>query len=140
MIATLSKLAAIPTRYAFNLGIATLFALTASGAFSVVYNMVAVAVAARSVAQPDGRSSGRRRAARAVGKPVDVVVLDLESIELCVGRHRSQQPLSVWVSWDDTLLIVIWTTIERHDNRRPIGDDLGPHALRMLREPDRGHC
>ena len=39
MVATLAKFARIPTSYAFNLGIAMLFALTASGAFSIVYNM-----------------------------------------------------------------------------------------------------
>ena len=41
MVATLAKFAHIPTSFAFNLGIAMLFALTASGAFSLVYNMVA---------------------------------------------------------------------------------------------------
>jgi YYY domain-containing protein len=46
MVATLSKLGGIPTSFAFNLGIATLFALTASGAFGVVYNMVHAAAAA----------------------------------------------------------------------------------------------
>jgi uncharacterized membrane protein len=48
MVATLAKFAGIPTSYAFNLGIASLFALTASGAFSVVYNMVHVATRGRA--------------------------------------------------------------------------------------------
>ena len=50
MIATLAKFGGIPTSIAFNLGIATLFALTASGAFGVVYNMVHVAARTRSAA------------------------------------------------------------------------------------------
>lgn len=40
IVAMLAKFAHIPTRFAFNLGIAMLFALAASGAFSIVYNMV----------------------------------------------------------------------------------------------------
>ncbi len=47
MIATLAKLAQIPPRFAFNLGIAALLALTASGAFSVVYSMVHTALGQR---------------------------------------------------------------------------------------------
>jgi YYY domain-containing protein len=43
IVATMAKLASIPTSIAFNLAIAMLFSLTASGAFSVVYNMVYVA-------------------------------------------------------------------------------------------------
>jgi YYY domain-containing protein len=48
MVATLAKFARIPASYAFNLAIAMLFALTASGAFSVVYNMVYVVAAVRA--------------------------------------------------------------------------------------------
>lgn len=47
MVASLAKLGRIPTNYAFNLGTVTLFALTATGAFSVVYNMVHVAATRR---------------------------------------------------------------------------------------------
>jgi YYY domain-containing protein len=42
MVATLTKFARIPTSFAFNLGVAMLFALTASGAFSVAYDLVYV--------------------------------------------------------------------------------------------------
>lgn len=59
MVATLAKLAHIPPRFAFNLGIAMLFALTASGAFSVVYNLVHV-VAARQEARDKARNAVRR--------------------------------------------------------------------------------
>ncbi|MCX7683175.1 MAG: DUF2298 domain-containing protein, partial [Anaerolineae bacterium] len=41
MMAMVTRLAAVPPSIAFNLGIATLFALTCSGAFSLVYNLVA---------------------------------------------------------------------------------------------------
>jgi uncharacterized membrane protein len=40
IIAMLARLAAVPPPIAFNLGIATLFALTCTGAFSLVYNLV----------------------------------------------------------------------------------------------------
>ncbi len=42
MVATLARLGQIPPSFAFNLGMSTLFALTASGAFGVVYNLVYV--------------------------------------------------------------------------------------------------
>ena len=40
MMAVLTKLSGVPSDIAFNLGIALLFALTMTGAFSVVYNLV----------------------------------------------------------------------------------------------------
>ncbi len=42
IVAMVTRLAAVPPSIAFNLGIATLFALTCTGAFSLVYNLVAV--------------------------------------------------------------------------------------------------
>ncbi len=47
MVATLAKFAQIPGSFAFNLGIAMLFALTANGAFGVIYNLVHAAAARR---------------------------------------------------------------------------------------------
>jgi YYY domain-containing protein len=41
IVAMLTRLAAVPPSIAFNLGIATLFALACAGAFSLVYNLVA---------------------------------------------------------------------------------------------------
>ena len=55
MVATMSKLLAVPSSYAFNLGIVMLFSLTASGSFGVVYNMVHVVAARR-----DARSAMRK--------------------------------------------------------------------------------
>ncbi|MEA3339663.1 MAG: DUF2298 domain-containing protein [Chloroflexota bacterium] len=40
IIAMLTRLAAVPPSIAFNLGVATLFALTCTGAFSLVYNLI----------------------------------------------------------------------------------------------------
>ena len=48
IVATIARLAAVPPSIAFNLGIATLFALACTGAFSLVYNLVAVANPKRS--------------------------------------------------------------------------------------------
>ncbi|MFQ6101720.1 MAG: DUF2298 domain-containing protein [Anaerolineae bacterium] len=41
IVAMLTRLAAVPPSIAFNLGIATLFGLTCTGAFSLVYNLIA---------------------------------------------------------------------------------------------------
>lgn len=41
IVATLAKFARVPPSFAFNLGISMLFALTASGAFSLVFNLIA---------------------------------------------------------------------------------------------------
>jgi YYY domain-containing protein len=59
MVATLAKFAGVPTSIAFNLAIAMLFALTASGAFSIAYNMVYVSARGRS-------GETRRLASRAI--------------------------------------------------------------------------
>ncbi|RLC80681.1 MAG: hypothetical protein DRI81_03925 [Chloroflexi bacterium] len=40
IVAMLTRLAAVPPSIAFNLGLATLFALTCTGAFSLVYNLI----------------------------------------------------------------------------------------------------
>jgi YYY domain-containing protein len=40
IVAMLARLASVPPSIAFNLGIATLFALTCTGAFSLVYNLI----------------------------------------------------------------------------------------------------
>jgi YYY domain-containing protein len=42
VVAMITRLAAVPAAIAFNLGIATLFALTCTGAFGLVYNLVAI--------------------------------------------------------------------------------------------------
>ena len=50
IMAMLTKLSGVPSSYAFNLGIALLFALTVTGAYGVVFNLVAAA----------GRGRGRK--------------------------------------------------------------------------------
>jgi uncharacterized membrane protein len=42
IVAMITRLAAVPAAIAFNLGIATLFALTCTGAYGLVYNLLAV--------------------------------------------------------------------------------------------------
>jgi len=61
IVAMLTRLAAVPPSIAFNLGIATLFALACSGAFSLVYNLVA-AEGRRTGGQGDKET--RRRGSR----------------------------------------------------------------------------
>lgn len=48
MVAMLAKFLHVPSSYAFNLGIAMLFALVANGAFGVIYNLVHTAAARRT--------------------------------------------------------------------------------------------
>ena len=42
IVAMITRLSAVPAAIAFNLGIATLFALTCTGAFGLVYNLIAM--------------------------------------------------------------------------------------------------
>jgi len=58
IVAMITRLAAVPPSIAFNLGIATLFALTCAGAFSLVYNLIAAAGVSLS---PHGGGLGRGR-------------------------------------------------------------------------------
>jgi len=57
IVAMLTRLAAVPPSIAFNLGIATLFALTCTGAFCLVYNLIAVE-------RREGREGGEGREGR----------------------------------------------------------------------------
>jgi YYY domain-containing protein len=57
MIATLTRLSGLPAHLTFNVGLALLFALTCTGAFSVIYNLVRNA------------EKERDRATRFLGKP-----------------------------------------------------------------------
>jgi YYY domain-containing protein len=54
MVATLSKLSAVPTSFAFNLGLMTVAALGATAAFAVAYNLVAM----RQSRLPGGQAGG----------------------------------------------------------------------------------
>jgi len=69
MMAMLARLSGVPSGVAFNLGIALLFALTSTGAFGLVYNLVA-------------RSEGRRLATLygLLGSTLVAVVGNLEGV------------------------------------------------------------
>jgi YYY domain-containing protein len=49
LIAMLTRLAAIPSSITFNLGLATAFAMTVLGAYTIVFNLVSVAIARKSM-------------------------------------------------------------------------------------------
>jgi len=68
MMATLTKLSGIPAAIAFNLSIALLFALTMSGAFSLVYNMVRQSLATAGI-KPAATEGERQSLATAGIKP-----------------------------------------------------------------------
>ena len=54
MVATLGKLSAVPTSFAFNLGLMTVAALAATAAFGIAYNLVAI----RQTRRPAGQAGG----------------------------------------------------------------------------------
>lgn len=58
MMAVLTKLTAIPGPIAFNLAVALLFALTISGSFSLVYNLIEKAKSSLDKARSSGSSMG----------------------------------------------------------------------------------
>ncbi|MBI4758582.1 MAG: hypothetical protein HY783_06230, partial [Chloroflexi bacterium] len=58
MVATLTRLSGVPSSVAFNLAIATLFALTVSGAYGIVYNLVARWEASRREPEPGSPDVG----------------------------------------------------------------------------------
>lgn len=61
IVAALAKLGSIPSGYAFNLGLTTIYALTAAGAFGVVFNLVSRALGLR-LADSSGRADARSSA------------------------------------------------------------------------------
>ncbi|TET52547.1 MAG: hypothetical protein E3J64_04925, partial [Anaerolineales bacterium] len=63
IVAMVTKLSAVPASIAFNLGIAALFALTCTGTFGIVYNLVAI----------DRRGKGRQGDERTKRASGDVV-------------------------------------------------------------------
>ena len=58
MIAVLTRLSGVPSSLAFNLGIALLFALTLTGTFSAVYNLVAAHLRRREPRDRDAIAAG----------------------------------------------------------------------------------
>ena len=100
IVAMLTRLAAVPPSIAFNLGIATLFALTCAGAFSLVYNLIAV----------EGREGGEGREGREgwhwgavagglLGPLLVAVMGNLEGL-LEVLHARGIGPAALW-AWLD---------------------------------------
>jgi YYY domain-containing protein len=93
MMAMLTRLSGVPSEVAFNLGIALLFALAASGAFSLTYNLVA---------GHRRREEKRQRVATifgALGAVFVVVVGNLEAV-LEVMHTRGLGSASFW-EWID---------------------------------------
>ena len=88
MLAALSRLAAVSAAQAFNLGIATLFALTVTGAFGIVRNLVAQ----HSQRRPDGAVP---TFFGGIGAVVLAVMGNLEGF-LDVLHSRGLLPASFW--------------------------------------------
>ncbi len=69
LMASLSLLSGVPTQIGYNLSIATLFSLTAVGAFGIAYNLTAVTIRRRAEAATrlearSGRANGAERRAK----------------------------------------------------------------------------
>jgi YYY domain-containing protein len=97
IVAMLTRLAAVPPAIAFNLGIATLFALTCTGAFSLVYNLVA----SESKLNPKGflKPLGFSLGLALVGPLLVAVMGNLEGL-LEVLHARGVGPAAAW-AWLD---------------------------------------
>jgi len=99
IVAMITRLAAVPPPIAFNLGIVTLFALTCTGAFSLVYNLIAADVSP----SPRGGGPGRGRKRAILGGllgPLLVTVMgNLEGL-LEVLHARGIGPAAFW-AWLD---------------------------------------
>jgi len=93
MMAMLTRLAAVPSEMAFNLGIALLFALTASGAFSLTYNLVS------GYGKREGEKQGMATIFGALGAVLVAVVGNLEGV-LEVMHTRGLGSASFW-EWID---------------------------------------
>jgi YYY domain-containing protein len=97
IVAMLTQLAAVPPAIAFNLGIATLFALTCTGAFSLVYNLVALEL---SEENPKGFGKPLGFVGFALLGPLLVAVMgNLEGL-LEVLHARGIGPAAAW-AWLD---------------------------------------
>jgi len=95
IVAMLAQLAAVPPAIAFNLGIATLFALTCTGAFSLVYNLVA----SESKLNPKGFRKPLGLGFALLGPLLVAVMGNLEGL-LEVLHARGIGPAAAW-AWLD---------------------------------------
>jgi YYY domain-containing protein len=92
MMAMVTRLAAVSPSIAFNLGIATLFALTCNGAFSLVYNLVAACA-------PDGQKARAALTGGLLGVLLVALVGNLGGL-LEVLHARGIGPAAFW-KWLD---------------------------------------
>jgi len=103
VVAMLTRLAAVPPPIAFNLGIATLFALTCTGAFSVVHNLIAAQGRFPGVAEKEaGSGRGGARASILGGLLGPLLVAVMGNLEgLLEALHaRGIGPAGLW-AWLD---------------------------------------
>jgi len=104
IIAMCTRLAAVPPPIAFNLGIATLFALTCTGAFSLVYNLLAAendspGKDAENAQRPTERRHQRRLTLALLGPLLVAVMGNLEGL-LEMLHARGIGPAAAW-AWLD---------------------------------------
>ncbi len=86
MMATLTRLSGLPAHLTFNVGLASLFALTCTGAFGLVYNLVA------------HHASGQRPVGFLGGTPGDVDFEGASSSEKR-SRGRKTRKVSASIGW-----------------------------------------
>ena len=105
IIAMLTKLAAAPPAIAFNLGVPTLFALTCTGAFSLVYNLLASATGRERLFAPvppsrrtEGATSGGILLGSLLGPLLVAVMGNLEGLmEVLHARGIAPEPFWKWL-------------------------------------------
>jgi len=96
IVAMVARLAAVPPSIAFNLGIATLFALTCTGAFSLVYNLL---MAGEGREGREGKGIWGGLAGGLLGPLLVAVMGNLEGL-LEVLHARGLGP-ATWWAWLD---------------------------------------
>ena len=98
IVAMLTRLAVVPPSIAFNLGIATLFALTCTGAFSLVYNLIAASSKPKSQS-PNPKTAQYSVLGGLLGPLLVAVMGNLEGL-LEVLHARGIGPAAFW-AWLD---------------------------------------
>lgn len=106
IVGTLTHLTTIMPSIAYNLAVTTLFALTALGAWGVVYNLLSPQRQTRPNAQPAAATERWARSA-ALLAPVFVLLVGnlVQAIWYLNGYAAQQQGRTEWAFWDATRIV-----------------------------------
>ncbi|NJN65496.1 MAG: hypothetical protein HC884_01670 [Chloroflexaceae bacterium] len=129
IVGSLMHLTAIVPSVAFNLAVPTIFALTAVGAWGVVYNLLAPS--RRSPARPGAARLERRALLSALLAPVFVLLLGnlAQPIWFLNGRAAENAYRPEWAYWDATRIVE--GTVNEFPFFTFLFADMHPHMLVM---------